>query len=442
MFPIINVVTLVLSCASPGFHSLNDPASLVFSGVDCRNAQTFISVGRNIDTGEILILRSTDSGVTWSENTPILPEGIGPIFLRQVCCAGNSDVWYACGYQGVYRNSRSIVLKSVDDGYTWHLLCEPQGSIPLNGIVFPEDNTGFTTGGLPGGNGIVLLTNTGGVEWEERLTFSDANWGDIEAIDCDTIIVAGSIQSFGGDQEAVIARSTDGGNSWSQVLYNIPGHFISINCNGDDWFASGDNALLYRSNDSGLNWNPVPGDFPDSYIFRGIHFIDTSHGVIAGFVRDDTHGLLFTTDNGGVTWSDQVGNNTYWRFNEVVTGDGINWVAVGKNGQILYSANYMNRWEQAILPYSGSGGEESATHSGHIEIETTGRNTFRIISGTPAEIPSSAEIYDLAGRTVFSGSFSSGSDIRLDLNCLNRGIYVLRLVSGESTSTQKLCITD
>jgi photosystem II stability/assembly factor-like uncharacterized protein len=95
-------------------------------------------------------------------------------------------------------------------------------------------------------------------------------------------------------RDAVVEHSTDGGTTWmNEDTTDRPiraGAFVSADA---AWFV-GDNGLVLRRTKNGWFGTTPPGEGN----IKGIRASSTSKAIVT---FDD--GRVFTTDNGGVTWS-------------------------------------------------------------------------------------------------------------------------------------------
>ncbi|MCB0735505.1 MAG: hypothetical protein KDC76_13045 [Bacteroidetes bacterium] len=110
-----------------------------------------------------------------------------------------------------------------------------------------------------------------------------------------------------------IQRSKDGGVTWKHV-YNqtdpdirITKFFfvnerVGFGLKGNPDAKPGINTVILRTTDGGETWdNPLVDQGGDDWRFTDVHFWDEEHGILCGVTR--TAGLIFTTDDGGSTWT-------------------------------------------------------------------------------------------------------------------------------------------
>ncbi len=104
-------------------------------------------VGGNDQTMDGVVLRTTNGGTDWSEQS--LPSGTK--FLRSLAFVGGQHAW-ACGRNGT-------IIHSSDGGTSW----ERQGT-PVDTTLF-DIEFADTLRGMVAGNSVVLYTTDGGEHW-------------------------------------------------------------------------------------------------------------------------------------------------------------------------------------------------------------------------------------------------------------------------------------
>ena len=224
------------------------------------------------------IYRTTNGGTTWSEITANLPNSnYRRIALTQD--PNNSNTLYAVfesldvtvagdgGLKGIF--------KSTDAGATWTKLTTPQ-----------------------------KIASTGGLSY-----LKDQGWYDnVIAVDP---FNSNNIYAGGVD----LMKSTDGGNSWSQLSFWDPyygepyvhcdHHAIVFDKNNDDTIIEGDDGGVYKTADAGVHWASLNNGLAITQFYSGAVF--TSGSTYYGGTQDNGH-LKYS--GSGSTWT------------EAVTGDG------------------------------------------------------------------------------------------------------------------------
>jgi photosystem II stability/assembly factor-like uncharacterized protein len=127
-----------------------------------------------------------------------------------------------------------------------------------------------------------------------------------------------------------ILKSTDGGETWQfcSKLYDLPEmywiKFFNENegvALGDSW--SGLETIFYKTTDGGSNWQS--SIIEDYFRASTGYFYDFNTGWFAG-----SHGDVFKTTDGGITWINQTDIHPYPDFNAVFfVNENVGWAAGG-----------------------------------------------------------------------------------------------------------------
>jgi photosystem II stability/assembly factor-like uncharacterized protein len=184
------------------------------------------------------IVWSNDYGETWDS----LPSGT-TADLHDICFVDIMNGW-AVGDSGK-------ILGSSDGGLSW--MPQVSGTTKaLSAVFFLNTSLGWAVGGfVPGEGQVILRTSNGGQTWSERPAVSNSCLRDV-------LFTSATLGLCVGD-DGLVARSTDGGLSWSTV-----GHFSSVPLRSlaswssvDVWAVGGEYAgwgAVLRSSDAGLTW--------------------------------------------------------------------------------------------------------------------------------------------------------------------------------------------
>ncbi len=235
--------------------------------------------------------------------------------------------------------SLGTILKTTDGGRNWSVQHNVGGpSIYLNSVSFFDRNNGLAVGLNSSYHGIILKTSDGGSTWSSRaiqpgaeefeaVHFFDANNGWIAGWDKHCFII-------NCDYEGIIWRTTNGGQSWSQMsissagdwyLYGI--HFAHV----DTGWAVGSGGRIFKTVNGGASWAQQATSTTSS--LEAVFFVNTRIGWAAG-----GSGTILKTTNGGATWSSQTGGTSRWLYAVSFADANVGW-AVGDNGLILKTTN-------------------------------------------------------------------------------------------------------
>ena len=255
-----------------GWLQVPDVASSVF-------AVSFASLSYGCAVGENGVVYRTADGATWLQRTSGFTEDLAgvsfPTQWRAFACGENGRIVWSNDYgetwdslpSGTTADLHDIcfvdimngwavgdsgkILGSSDGGLSW----TPQVSgttKALSAVFFLNTSLGWAVGGfVPGEGQVILRTSNGGQTWYERPTVSNSCLRDVRFLSASLGLCVGD----GG----LVARSTDGGLSWSTV-----GHFSSVALRSlaswstvDVWAVGGEYGgwgTILRSSDAGLTW--------------------------------------------------------------------------------------------------------------------------------------------------------------------------------------------
>jgi photosystem II stability/assembly factor-like uncharacterized protein len=312
--------------------------------------------------GAGVLLKTTDGGATWTPRT--LPGAEGqPLY----------DVAFANSLVG-FVSGNSAAYTTTDGGVTWTQVSNWVGGSWYH-IQFVSQTVGFM-----GANGALVRTTDGGTTWPVRSAYPDCPiiYG-MNFLDANTGLVSGSQASSGfhgifkttdggltwrlthsgNDNDAIyltntvaladdgtaILRSTDGGDTWSQVATVSTGlsdlekldatTVIGVSTTGEVW----------RSDDGGVTWSErwtAGGGPPAKWAVR---FSDPLNGHVVG-----AGGAILATSDGGVTWT-RVNRGISVDWNGIVAFSDSAVVLAGLYGYVQTTADAGAHWlPQALDP--------------------------------------------------------------------------------------------
>lgn len=142
---------------------------------------------------------------------------------------------------------------------------------------------------------------------------------------------------YGAGYYGLIIKSTDGGESWSQLSSPDTTYYRGIYFfNGQRGFVSGYGGTILYTTDGGQNWtNKTSGT---SYNLYGITFIDEFEGWVVG--QNGT--ILHTTDRGD-SWTSQTSGTTGIILEVEFATSKKGWVC-GYGGYLRYTSNAGTNW--------------------------------------------------------------------------------------------------
>jgi photosystem II stability/assembly factor-like uncharacterized protein len=290
------------------------------------------------------ILKSTDGGNTWLKKQSGVKENLSCIkFVTK-------QLGYCVGDNGV-------MIKTQDGGESWELI----NSSTLKGLfdlVIVDSNNVLAFGsegvfnnssfeilsknnrinelndikmfnaknGIAVGNGQILITNNGGLDWNLSVLSIKNNIYSLELID--------SVTAIGADEYGNVFKTSDRGKSWKTIpINNNTEALIDIYVlNKNNCFILSSKGNVYKSTDSGENWNKIASN----NLFSGsnsIYFINNNVGIISGTG-------IYKTIDGGINWENVTGYN-YNNKNYIYFIDSIN----GFSGQYR-TTDGGNTWKE------------------------------------------------------------------------------------------------
>lgn len=255
------------------------------------------------------ILKSTDNGETWT----LLTRRIKNEHLRGLHCPDN-NLCFAVGANGAG-------LKTTDGGNTWQSMFM-DWPYNVNDLFFFDNNFGLGVGN----KGYYATTTNSGALWVRTAVppdtiekFSIHGAGGVAL----TVGRAGSVVKYSGGWQALqrpaandlygvyminsstawicgsdgyIARTDNGGNSWSRQTTGISQTLFSIYFVNDNLgFACGENGVILKTTNGGSSWTQLSSGV--NVPLYAIGFANENYGWVVG-----SGGYILRTTNGGGTW--------------------------------------------------------------------------------------------------------------------------------------------
>ncbi|MDP4116709.1 MAG: YCF48-related protein [Bacteroidota bacterium] len=242
--------------------------------------------------------------------------------LTSVCFLNSSLGWASTDF--------GTIIKTVTGTADSAIWIEKQTCTdkPLKSIFFIDANNGWAVGGNYMLNtGVIIKTTDGGESWTN--------------VTPDTNHYYTSVGFKGGtgiavSQSSYICRSTNSGNSWSEVSGGIRNLGLSsiYFCNEHIGWASGNSGLIVKTTNGGETWTKIPTNVSSD--LHAIAFPSMTTGWAVG--NKDFHNtgrMILKTSNGGNSWVEQsIGGASKWLYS-VCFADTITGWASGNEGLIL-----------------------------------------------------------------------------------------------------------
>lgn len=237
----------------------------------------------------------------------------------------------------------SGVWKSVNNGTTWTPVFEKENTVSVGDIAVCQANPEIVwvgTGEATARNSVtigdgVYRSSDGGRTWE-HMGLTDTRHISrivIHPKDPDTVFVAAQGHLWGQNEERGVFKTTDGGQTWSKVLYINPSTGIADlamdPADGETLYAAawdhqrfpfyfysgGPGSGLYKSSDGGATWKRLIRDLPEGTLGRiGVAVARSNPDVVYSLIEHEDGGIWRSSDK-GETWSRTCDNKTYTQIN-------------------------------------------------------------------------------------------------------------------------------
>lgn len=220
------------------------------------DADTGVAVGENEDIEnpdvflQPIIIHTSNGGSTWTSATEVAaPPLIG---LKGVACVSSSSCTaVGSGLEGLEGPGGYLILGTEDGGVTWDtLLYDDDAMDQLYAVVCPGADICITVGG----GGTIFRTIDGGITWTPQDSGTNEPLNAISCADSERCLVVGG---GGGDATQLILRTDDGGASWikelsgpssttgDNELFSVAYHGDTDTASVGGWGAGGGGARLF-----------------------------------------------------------------------------------------------------------------------------------------------------------------------------------------------------
>ena len=236
------------------------------------------------NAGYATIYHTTDGGLTWERKGSAAQ--VPNTELRKVTAFGDDSIW-AVG--------PGTILHSDDGGATWtNQIPAGYESTPLQGVYTPDGVNVWATGGPLDGYATILKSSDGGLSWM-RQSGGDVGLMDhilgVSAVDANTAWAMGGAD---GTNSWKVLGTTDGGAIWTAKNNGVHDGNEVCAVNALTVWAAADSTII-GSTDGGANW-----DWWTSQEYTmGISAVDSQQ---AWAVSAGLHGAIQRTTDGGTSW--------------------------------------------------------------------------------------------------------------------------------------------
>lgn len=249
------------------------------------------------------------------------------------------------------------IFKSTDGAVNWHPVFDDNPELSIGDITFDPSNPNVVYAGtgdpnMPSivfnGDGIFKSTDAGET-WQHLPNSPSGITSKIVVHPNNPAILwtANMGNPYIRDNQRGIYKTSDGGNTWQQVLFvsNQAGasDLVQSPSNPDILYASfwdrirnntesviyGPNAKVYKSTDGGDTWTQLGGGLPTGVWGRtGLAISKTNPNKVYALYMDSlsTPGMLYKTTDGGTSWStvnivqlEDACSDFGWYFGKITT---------------------------------------------------------------------------------------------------------------------------
>ncbi|MFQ6093893.1 MAG: dockerin type I domain-containing protein [bacterium] len=243
------------------------------------------------------VFKSIDAGTTWTK-TADLPDVDRVYALFQ---ASDSTI-----YAGTY--PEGDVFKTIDGGVNWVPTADLEGATSVRCFLQTTDGTIYagTAPGVegPDGGGRVFRTTDGGDRWDLVTLVPEAEEAVLALFQADD----GTMYA-GGLHPQSIARTADGGSSWTTSPLPHSGDIRCIIQAHDStlWAAGWGHAKgghVYRSTDNGATWTETQMVMVGAHqASRHYALVEGPDGAIYTGLQTGPDSVVYKTTDGGQSWT-------------------------------------------------------------------------------------------------------------------------------------------
>ena len=350
-----------------------------------------------------MIMKSTDSGTTWSAVT------------HDLTTQDLYVIHFATDQVGYIGGLSATVLKTVDGGDTWTNISANLPSIittygqyttqTINDFYFQDANVGVAVGY----NGIILKTLDGGTTWTFYGALGAGTYRSVCFVDATTgIIVA---------HGKMVKKTVDGGETWTTWISEATtfNHFFETRFfNTTTGVAIGDGGVIFRTNDAGATWTSATVTPAAGGQLWGLTVVSPTIAYASGQL-----GQIYKTTDAGATWTkEDIGNSTSIFRGMSHSGES-KVLAVGDAGEIFKLKGTASGLANLEL-------------SANLELYPNPVVDYIMVK-SPAAVRKIA-LLDVTGKMIMMKETNANS---LDVRNISCGIYFAHIYTSEGIAVKK-----
>ncbi|MGH1364209.1 MAG: YCF48-related protein [Calditrichia bacterium] len=271
------------------------------------------------------VFRSADGGATWTDIGTVMPSGVLALTVLDTQNVVGAD-------------KDGNMYLSIDGGATWSQTFASPG--PRPGFfgsavpVFPTSSTGY----FAYGHGFAIKSTDGGNSWSQISSGVGQAINDIARFDDGRMIAV-------GDEGTIL--TTDGNGKWQlqQSLGFVDIEAVDI-ISAQEIAIIDNSGQVHISGDGGASWQPLIAK-PSGFSGYDLQFSSPSEGWVIG--SGPIGGALLQTIDGGATWTGIPG---FGGLYVAVDFEGPNGWAVNVGGPLQITNDNGQNWFSGTLPGS------------------------------------------------------------------------------------------
>jgi photosystem II stability/assembly factor-like uncharacterized protein len=369
----------------------------------------FISGDYNGQHG--LIQRTTDGGQTWSQNLLV------NIFLAMNIEFPNDTTGYCIGQSG-------LVYKTVDMGTTWLTVGTVAANTDISAMHFLNKDTGLVVDF----DGRIFRTTDGAASWNAVYSVA-SGFQNFYPGTGKFRFVNDSVGFLASGNYGSVMKTTDYGATWTAINLPTSNNTWALSMymfNKDTGIVVGEAGRIWKTVNGGTSWSAPQIITP--YDLMDVIFFNDSIGYIVGGENSNyvyhppsyppVGAKIFATSNGGQTWSTDTSLCCDWFTSICNAGNNVAYAA-GWHGWLFKNNNALSL-------------------AGVSEFQVSSCKLFPNPVSSIVEFPLAdhAELIDVNGRVVLSAEHVS----RLNVSEVADGMYVLRLKTSDTISSEKIVV--